>query len=96
MNRCEISLIRSFSCPPKVSILTVNCFCAILGKEESWKSFMGFFSRQYLKDKMMYDIDKSNFPLERFKKLEKYLESPELNEDNCKRVSLATYVIFKW
>ena len=81
--------------PSPSAEITAKAICLIIDEAESWHFFRRFCIIRNYFEKLL-SVDKDSFPFYKFQKLNKYFKIRDYNEDNCRKISIACIILYKW
>jgi len=95
LKKAEISEVKSMANPPAGVVRTMEAVCVLLGVQPDWENSKKLLSKvDFLK--MLKEYDKDNIDPRAIKRLQKYIQDPELTEERMAGVSRAAASILSW
>lgn len=95
LKKAEISEVKSMANPPAGVVRTMEAVCILLGVAADWENSKRLLSKvDFLK--MLKEYDKDHVDPRAIKKLQKYIQDPELTEERMVNVSRAAASILTW
>jgi len=95
LKKAEISEVKSMANPPTGVVRTMEAVCVLLGVQADWENSKKLLSKvDFLK--ILKEYDKDNVDPRVIRRLQKYVQDPELTEERMATVSRAAASILSW
>eukprot|EP00800_Vazella_pourtalesii_P007978 TRINITY_DN211_c0_g1_i11.p1 TRINITY_DN211_c0_g1~~TRINITY_DN211_c0_g1_i11.p1 ORF type:complete len:452 (-),score=65.35 TRINITY_DN211_c0_g1_i11:545-1900(-) len=89
--------LRSYSKPPMLIKLVLDAYVILIGRGQGQKGDNLFpVARKALSQPMLPEVDLDTIPISILKRLQLYIENPEMNMDKLKSVSCSIVSMWRW
>jgi dynein heavy chain len=95
LDKTAIQEVKAFANPPALVQTTLEAVCIMMGSKTSWKDAKALMSQMDFLDQLK-KYDKDNISAKKIKKLKKYIDMPDFNEDKMKTISSAATCLCAW
>ncbi|OQR86425.1 dynein heavy chain [Achlya hypogyna] len=95
LKKDDITVLKTFTNPPKMVGVTLNAVCLLFGAKQEWNEAKKLLNDMKFLDKLK-EYDKDNIPTKTIRQLAKFIQDDEFTPENLSSISSAATSLCMW
>ncbi|OQS02753.1 dynein heavy chain, partial [Thraustotheca clavata] len=95
LKKDDITVLKTFTNPPKMVGVTLNAVCLLFGAKQEWNEAKKLLNDMKFLDKLK-EYDKDNIPTKVIRQLAKFIQDEEFTPENLSSISSAATSLCMW
>ena len=95
LKKDDITILKTFTNPPRLVAVTLNAICLLFGSKQEWSEAKKLLNDMKFLEKLK-DFDKDNIPPKTIRQLAKFMSDEEFTPENIQSISTAACSLCMW